>query len=169
MRYRIFFMLFLAYSPFALADFDDDVDCLATNIYFEAQDQSLQGKMAVASVTLNRVQDPQFPDSVCGVVTQAKRHPNGIPVRHKCQFSWYCDGVVDDIEFVNQDGITVYKRIVAWAHSVKVATGYLSGQYTDITNGALFYYAPKRATPYWAKYFRQTAEIEDHILGVIEN
>ena len=45
-----------------------DAHCLAQNIYFEAGNQPLAGKIAVANVTLNRVEHDKFPNNVCDVV-----------------------------------------------------------------------------------------------------
>mgnify|MGYP003324414285 CR=1 FL=1 len=49
--------------------FDENGDrfCLAQNIYFEAGNQPFIGRYAVANVTLNRVNDSQFPNTVCDV------------------------------------------------------------------------------------------------------
>ena len=58
-----------------------EVECLAQNIYFEAGAESTEGKIAVATVTLNRVKEG-FARSICAVVKQKR---NGI-----CQFSWVC-------------------------------------------------------------------------------
>jgi hypothetical protein len=58
-----------------------EVECLAQNIYFEARSESTAGKIAVATVTLNRVKEG-FARSVCAVVKQKR---NGV-----CQFSWVC-------------------------------------------------------------------------------
>jgi len=65
------------------------LDCLALNIYKEAGYEPFEGKVAVAQVTMNRVEDPRFPDSVCDVVYQK----NAFTARVVCQFSWYCDSV----------------------------------------------------------------------------
>ena len=46
------------------------VSCMADNIYFEARNQGTAGWSAVASVTLNRVKDKRFPNTVCEVVKQ---------------------------------------------------------------------------------------------------
>ena len=51
--------------------------CLAKNIYYEARGEPLQGKIAVAQVTLNRViHRTEFHSSICQVVYA------------KSQFSW---------------------------------------------------------------------------------
>lgn len=65
-----------------IIDFSE-IQCLADNIYFEARSEPDLGKYAVAKVTINRVNDPYFPESICDVVQQERR---GI-----CQFSWWCD------------------------------------------------------------------------------
>ena len=49
---------------------DRDVDCLARNIFYEAGSESTEGKVAVGLVTINRSQDPKYPQNVCGVVRQ---------------------------------------------------------------------------------------------------
>jgi spore germination cell wall hydrolase CwlJ-like protein len=63
--------------------------CLAKNIYYEAGNESFDGKVAVAQVTLNRVEHQQFPETVCGVVQQRTRVGN----KTICQFSWVCEPV----------------------------------------------------------------------------
>ena len=45
-------------------------ECLARNIYFEARNEPFAGQFAVAMVTLNRVHDKQFPNTICKVVYQ---------------------------------------------------------------------------------------------------
>jgi spore germination cell wall hydrolase CwlJ-like protein len=64
------------------------LDCLAINIYREAGYEPFEGKVAVAQVTMNRVEDPQFPNDVCAVVYQKTT-----AIKTVCQFSWYCDTV----------------------------------------------------------------------------
>ena len=43
----------------------EHVECLAMNIYHEARNESLSGKIAVILVTMNRVADERFPSSIC--------------------------------------------------------------------------------------------------------
>ena len=50
---------------------DEDLECLALNIYHEARSESLAGQYAVADVTINRVRDRRYPSTICGVVKQA--------------------------------------------------------------------------------------------------
>lgn len=49
---------------------DKDVECLARNIFYESGGEPVEGKVAVAMVTLNRAQNPNYPSNVCDVVKQ---------------------------------------------------------------------------------------------------
>ena len=60
--------------------------CLAEGIYFEARGEDAKGQAAVAQVILNRVRNPAYPATICGVVYQNKNW------RNRCQFSFACDG-----------------------------------------------------------------------------
>jgi spore germination cell wall hydrolase CwlJ-like protein len=63
--------------------------CLANAIYFESANEPLKGQAAVAQVVLNRVRNPTFPNSICGVVYQNEDW------RNRCQFSFACDRIPD--------------------------------------------------------------------------
>lgn len=63
------------------------LDCLTRNIYWEAASEPFEGKVAVAQVTMNRLESGRFASSVCGVVYQK----NVIYERVICQFSWACE------------------------------------------------------------------------------
>ena len=82
--------------------------CLADNMYFEARNQGTAGIIAVSNVVLNRVISDKYPATICGVVRQGPTReswrtrqtddPNDAvyhPIKHRCQFSWYCDGKPD--------------------------------------------------------------------------
>ena len=69
------------------AEVEKSLDCLAMNVYREAGHESFEGKVAVAQVTLNRVNSNKFPRDVCAVVYQKSRFTE----RVICQFSWYCN------------------------------------------------------------------------------
>ena len=65
--------------------------CLAEAIYFESVTEPLKGQAAVAQVVLNRVRNPTFPNTICGVVYQNEDW------RNRCQFSFACDRIPDRI------------------------------------------------------------------------
>jgi spore germination cell wall hydrolase CwlJ-like protein len=66
-----------------------ELDCLALNIYREAGHEPFEGKVAVAQVTMNRVEHEKFPDSVCAVVYE--KTMSSVSGKIICQFSWYCN------------------------------------------------------------------------------
>jgi spore germination cell wall hydrolase CwlJ-like protein len=68
------------------ADRTQQLDCLTKNIYWEAATEPFEGKVAVAQVTMNRVESGRFGNGVCGVVYQK----NVIYEKVICQFSWAC-------------------------------------------------------------------------------
>lgn len=68
------------------ADRTKQLDCLTKNIYHEAATEPFEGKVAVAQVTMNRVESGRFGNGVCGVVYQK----NVIYEKVICQFSWAC-------------------------------------------------------------------------------
>ena len=47
--------------------------CLALNIYFEARSEPIEGQIAIAEVTLNRVASTNYPNDVCSVVLQENK------------------------------------------------------------------------------------------------
>tara|TARA_R100001510_G_C7611632_1_gene174975 strand:- start:255 stop:785 length:531 start_codon:yes stop_codon:yes gene_type:complete len=138
--------------------FDENGDrfCLAQNIYFEAGNQPFIGRFAVANVTLNRVNDLQFPNTVCEVVYQSAAYKKSwtgeiIPKRGMCQFSWYCDGKSDEP-----------KDSVTWIESIRIADMALQSSNFDVTEGALWYHADY-IHPYWADHLEYVVQIENHI------
>lgn len=66
---------------------EKELNCLAKNIYYESRGEPNEGMVAVGVVTLNRVEHPQFPDTICDVVHQRTKSKDGKTV---CQFSWSC-------------------------------------------------------------------------------
>ena len=139
-------------------EFEDEF-CLAQNIFFESSIDNKAGMAAVADVVLNRVKHAHYPDTICGVVYQAKmkeswktkQYPDlddservYIPIRHRCQFSWYCDGKSDDIPLGSENWVKA--QMIAW--DIMHNDG-LRG----ITEGATHYHATYVA-PAWSKDHR---------------
>lgn len=136
-----------------------ELECLAQNIYHEARGEAPEGMLAVAHVTVNRANHKKFPDTVCEVVKQAKHsvwwretHGKIVPVRNKCQFSWYCDGKSDAINDQR-----------SWEKSLIVALKVLHGETYDPTAGALYYYNPELADPHWKDSFEQVVMVDNHV------
>ena len=132
-------------------------ECLAKNIYFEARNEPFAGQFAVAMVTLNRVYDKQFPDKICDVVYQGLHYASGHPKRDRCQFSWYCDGKVDDVKNKKAYQKSEYIADLAIESYSAIKTKGL-----DITEGARFYHTFE-VSPRWSKTFPVVGRIGDHI------
>ena len=120
--------------------------CLALNVYHEARSDSMLGQYAVAHVVMNRVQSDRYPDTTCDVVQQG--YHKG---KHKCQFSWYCDGKSD-----------TPREHRAWALASLVAYDVLMGTVPDVTRGSTHYHATY-VKPYWAAHYEKTGKYGSHI------
>lgn len=121
--------------------------CLTENIFFEAGQESDEGKLAVAMVTLNRVASPDFPDTICEVVQQKT---GGV-----CQFSWYCEpSVLARRKTVMSTSLYEDIRKIAIFTMMNYET------IRDRTNGALYYHA-NYVRPGWK--MTVTARIGNHI------
>ena len=130
-----------------VADKTRELECLTRNIYWEAASEPFEGKVAVAQVTMNRVESGRFAGSVCGVVTQK----NVVYEKVICQFSWYCEG--------NYKVKPVYKPL--WRESEEVAKKvYLEGFRLPSVKEALYYHATY-INPNWKK--QKIAEIGQHV------
>lgn len=116
-----------------------EIDCLARNIYHEARGESINGQIAVAAVTVNRLLTRGFPTSICQVVYQ----PN--------QFSW--------VKLL-KNHTPKDKARYELAHSI--ASSYVKGQLKDPTKGSLFYHA-HYVLPKWAKKVTKTVTIGNHV------
>ena len=119
------------------------VICLALNVYYEARSQSTVEQIAVAQVVINRVNDSRYPNSICEVVKQGEKNPDGTMKEDRCQFSWYCDGAED----------TPYNK-KSWELALSVAKSVRDGKTTDLTEGATHYHAVS-VKPFWAKTLKK--------------
>ena len=118
---------------------------MSKNIYFESRGEPEAGQQAVADVTLNRVNDKRFPDTVCKVVYQKYK---GI-----CQFSWCNRGYkIHDLE--------------AWNKSMEISYNLLTGQIKNNMIGVLYFHVKKMKKPSWAYQMKRYAVIGSHIFYV---
>ena len=132
----------LSLSP---SKMDREIQCMAANIYWEAKNESEEGKMAVAQVTINRANSSHYPDSICQVVHQK--------YKNVCQFSWVCHHPHDKInEELWQECLEISHKALLWGET----HGKLHR--TD----ALYYHA-SYVKPYWAKSKVRLTKIGNHI------
>lgn len=129
-----------------IEDYDRDMHCLATAIYFEARGESQAGQRAVAQVILNRVLDYRYPDTVCGVVFQNQTW------RNRCQFSFACDGRP---ERINDKG--------SWATAVDIAKAALDGDYFLEGVGEATHYHATYVSPRWSRALRKVEKVGTHV------
>lgn len=126
---------------------EKELECMALNIYREAGNEPFEGKVAVAQVTLNRVDHPAFPDSVCDVVYQKTKFTEKVV----CQFSWYCDAI-HRARPINR---------ASYSESYEVAKKVLlEGFRLDSIKDALYYHADY-VSPNWR--YKKVAKIGTHI------
>lgn len=123
----------------------DQQTCLAKAIYFEARGETSKGQAAVAQVILNRVRNPAYPNTVCGVVYQNANQ------RNRCQFSFACDGIKDNIR---QPG--------AYNRAKKIAMAVTSGETYVGEVGSSTHYFASHVRPGWARSMVKMASIGDH-------
>ncbi|QDJ96300.1 hydrolase [Xanthomonas phage Xoo-sp13] len=134
-----------------------EYDCMRTNMYYEARNQRTDtAYIAVGYTVLNRTASKRYPNTVCGVVTQARRDIKGNPIRHKCQFSWYCDGKSNKPRLDN----VIEQR--AWDRASLLALKVMRKEVDNPIGSATMYHA-NYVKPFWKDSYRQVAVIESHI------
>jgi spore germination cell wall hydrolase CwlJ-like protein len=120
--------------------------CLANGIYFEARSESVRGQAAVAQVILNRVRNPTYPNSICGVVYQNDSWFN------RCQFSFACDGRKKRI-----DSPAAYKT------AQEIAMAVTAGKIFIPEVGSSTHYYAQYVHPGWARTMQKMTKIGLHI------
>jgi spore germination cell wall hydrolase CwlJ-like protein len=121
-----------------------DLDCLTQAVYFEARGETPRGQAAVAQVVMNRVKNPNFPKTVCGVVFQGAAH-------HGCQFSFACDGSMRQA-----------RETSAWDRARKIAARTLSGAVlADI--GSATHFHTTGVSPDWGPQMLRVAQVGLHV------
>ncbi|WP_083541476.1 cell wall hydrolase [Sinorhizobium americanum] len=124
----------------------EEQTCLAEGIYFEARSESVKGQAAVAQVILNRVRNPTYPKTICGVVYQNKAW------RNRCQFSFACDMIRD----------LIYSRS-HWKTAKEVAMAVTAGKIWLPEVGSATHYHATYVKPAWAKTMKRVGQIGLHI------
>jgi spore germination cell wall hydrolase CwlJ-like protein len=119
---------------------NNELDCMAKTIYFEAGNQPVAGKIMVGLVVIQRLKNPQYPKTICGVVHQ---HQTWDGKRVGCQFSWYCYRHVIDMANVIQRK--------TWDESLRIAKLVLSRNFFDtVDTDRMTMYHANYIHPYWA-------------------
>lgn len=120
---------------------DKEIACLERNIYFEAGIESYDGKLAVAQVTLNRLNTERWGNNLCNVVYA------------KAQFSWTL--------YSKNKQYTPTGKL--WDESKQVARDVINGVRIKGLEKSLYYHADYINTPIWADNIRECKQIGKHI------
>ena len=126
---------------------DEDIYLMSQVVYAESCGESTTGKLAVASVILNRARDGSFPKSISGVINQ------------KNAFSCVIKGKV----MHNGKG-----DIVPDTASYTAVLDALKGK--DPTDKAVFFYNPEISTSQWMKDIKKAniKTIGNHVFFVVK-
>lgn len=136
-----------AATPLPAAAFSPaEQQCLSSGIYFEARGESVKGQAAVAQVILNRVRNPAYPDTVCGVVYQNEDW------RNRCQFSFACDNIKDRIRSDEH-----------WKTAREVAMAVTAGRIWLPEVGSATHYHAVYVRPNWARTMQKVGRIGLHV------
>ena len=120
---------------------DQEQDCLASAVYFEARGEPIEGQLAVADVVLNRVASKKYPDTICEVVEQP------------WQFS-----------FVNATGSIpeANRASESWKKAVAISEIALKKAANEVSEDVLWYHADYVA-PVWGKRLDREKKVGLHI------
>jgi N-acetylmuramoyl-L-alanine amidase len=128
--------MILPNSPYTAAE----KDLMARLVHAEAVGEPYAGKVAVATVIINRVRSAEFPNTVRGVIYQiANGHYAFTPVENGQ---------------INQPADAASKRAVNEAIAL-----------TGKGNGSLFFYNPKTSTSSWVSTRQVTVRIGNHVFA----
>jgi len=119
--------------------------CLALNIYFEARSEPIEGQIAIAEVTLNRVASANYPNDVCSVVLQENKEG--------CQFSWWCDGKSDQPR--EHNSLRTSKALAELMLN--------EGHHITVIGNEATHYHSNDVHPYWANDLHKIRRIGKHI------
>jgi spore germination cell wall hydrolase CwlJ-like protein len=122
------------------APLDEETNCLATAVYFEARGESLEGQLAVAHVVMNRAASGRYPSDWCGVVKQP------------AQFSFVRHG-----EFPYAD-----TNSDAWKKAEAIAELAAANIVPSVGQDVLWYHADYVA-PSWRHSLQEVQQIGAHI------
>ena len=140
-----------------------EITCLAKNMYFEARNEGTAGVLGVTNVVLNRVKSDLYPNTICGVIEDAKisqwwLKEKGLkkPIKHMCQFSWYCDGKSDKPKHKGkwQNSLPVASLVLAYKENIR--------DIAFLLDGATHYHADY-VYPEWRKSKQKIVQIGNHI------
>lgn len=119
----------------------EEQKCLAKNVYYEARGEDVHGQLAVAQITLNRLEMGNWGNTICSVVFS------------KNQFSWTEDKTLRNKALVEPE---------AWEVSMAVSkTALLGATLYDLRDA--IYFHTTQVKPVWRKSMSKIKQIGAHI------
>ena len=143
--YSHFTNLYLTFSE----ETQKEIDCLAKNIYWEALGESFEGKVAVAQVTMNRLESGRYGKNICQVVYYRQRFRNVT----SCQFTWTCQ---------SKSRINIANR-KAFQESREIAIRVYFENYRLQNLTKAMYFHNLSVKPSWMNHKTRVARIGHHI------
>jgi N-acetylmuramoyl-L-alanine amidase len=119
---------------------DEETNCLATAVYFEARGESLEGQLAVAHVVMNRAASGRYRSDWCGVVKQP------------AQFSFVRHG---EFPYIDTNS-------AAWQKAEAIAELAAANVVPSVSSDVLWYHADY-VTPTWRHSLQEVQQIGAHI------
>jgi len=139
--YRAGWPLYALVDKFSAgAPLDEQANCLATAVYFEARGESVDGQLAVARVVMNRAASGKYPPDWCSVVKQP------------WQFSFVRAGQFPAVDTGS----------LAWARAQGVARLAIANVVPSVEPDVLWYHATYVA-PSWGRRLSFVEKIGAHI------
>lgn len=139
--YKAGWPLYALVDKFATnAPLDEQTNCLATAVYFEARGESLEGQLAVARVVMNRAASGRYPPDWCSVVKQP------------AQFSFVRHG---EFPYVDSNSY-------AWQRAEAIAELAAANVVPSVSTDVLWYHA-NYVAPSWRRSLQEVQQIGAHI------
>lgn len=122
------------------AELDEQAQCLATAVYFEARGETLEGQLAVARVVMNRAASGRYPSTWCGTVKQP------------AQFSFVRHGQFPTIDTAS----------ASWHKAQAITRLAIANVVPSLSNDVLWYHA-NYVAPSWGRRLTRVSQIGAHI------
>ena len=119
---------------------DEESNCLATAVYFEARGESVDGQLAVARVVMNRAASGKYPPSWCATIKQP------------AQFSFVRNGQFPAVNYSCE----------AWRKAEAIARLAAANIVPSVSTDVLWYHADYVA-PSWRRNLTEERKIGQHI------
>jgi len=119
---------------------NEEANCLATAVYFEARGEALQGQLAVARVVMNRAASGKYPTSWCGTVKQP------------AQFSFVQHGRFPSVDEGSD----------AWRKAQGITRLAMANAVPSLPTDVLWYHA-NYVAPSWGHRLTRVSQIGAHI------